>query len=91
MGYGNFINLTSRTASDKILRDKAFNIVKNLKYSAYQRASVVYKKFLFIYFFDKKIPGGAIKKEIMSNKELAEELHKKIIKKIIKRKYTHIL
>ena len=89
MGYGNFINLTSRTASDKILRDKAFNIVKNLKYSGYQRPSVVYN---FFFFLDKKIAGGAIKNEIMSNKELAEELHKKIIKKIIKRKvHSHFI
>ena len=29
---GDFKNLTRRTASDKILRDKAFNIAKNPKY-----------------------------------------------------------
>ena len=36
-----------RTASDKILYDKAFNIVKHLKYDGYQRclASMVYKFF----------------------------------------------
>ena len=28
MAYRNFIDLTRRTASDKILRDKAFNIAK---------------------------------------------------------------
>ena len=40
-----------RTASDKILRDKTFNIAKNSKYDGYHRglASVVYK------FFDKKL------------------------------------
>ena len=32
MAYGDFKNLTRRTASDKALRDKAFNIAKNLKY-----------------------------------------------------------
>ena len=34
-----------RTASDKILRDIAFSIAKNLKYDGYQRglASMVYK------------------------------------------------
>ena len=43
-------DLTRRTVSDKILRDKAFSIDKNLKYDGYQRglASMVYK------FFDKK-------------------------------------
>ena len=47
MAYGNFKNLTRRTASDKILRDKAFNIAKNQKYDGYQRelASVVYNFF----------------------------------------------
>ena len=50
MAYGDFKDLAKRTASDKVLRDKAFNIAKNLKYDGYQRglASVV--------FFDKKNP-----------------------------------
>ena len=30
MAYGDFENLTRTTASDKILRDEAFNIAKNL-------------------------------------------------------------
>ena len=32
-------------------------------------------------FFDKKTFGGTVKNEIISKKELAEELHKPIIKK----------
>ena len=32
MAYGDFRDLPSRTASDKILRDKAFKTAKNLKY-----------------------------------------------------------
>ena len=32
MTCGDFKDLTRTTASDKILRDKAFNIVENLKY-----------------------------------------------------------
>ena len=50
MAYGDFKDLTRRTASDKILHDKAFNIAKNPKYDRYQYglASMVYK------FFDKK-------------------------------------
>ena len=35
MTYGDFIDLTRRTTYDKILRDKAFNITKNLKYDGY--------------------------------------------------------
>ena len=47
MAYGDVKDLTRRTASDKILSDKAFNIAKNLKYDGYQRriASIVYKSF----------------------------------------------
>ena len=37
MGYGDFNDLKRRTFSDKVLRDKAFNIVKNPKYDGYQR------------------------------------------------------
>ena len=32
MAYGNFKDLAKRTASDKVLRDEAFNIAKNPKY-----------------------------------------------------------
>ena len=35
MSYGDFKELTRRTGSDKILRDKAFNIAKNSKYDGY--------------------------------------------------------
>ena len=42
-----FKDLTRRTASDKILRDKGFDIANNPKYYEYQRglASMVYKFF----------------------------------------------
>ena len=57
MTYGDFKDLSRRTASDKVLRNKAFNIAKDPKYDGYQRgvASVVYK------YFDKKASGGGIK------------------------------
>ena len=47
MAYGDFKNLTKRTGSHKILRDKAFNIAKNPKCDGYQQglASMVYKLF----------------------------------------------
>ena len=41
-------------------------------------SSMIYK------VFDKKVSGGAIKNKVRSNKELAEELHKPIIKKLEK-------
>ena len=37
MGYGDFKGLNRRTAADKVLRDKVFNIAKNPKYDGYQR------------------------------------------------------
>ena len=56
MAYGDFKDWARRTASDKILRGKAFNIAKSPKYDGYQRglASMVYK------FLDKKSTGSGI-------------------------------
>ena len=39
MNYGDFKDLTRRTASDKILRDKAFNIAKISKYGGCLKGS----------------------------------------------------
>ena len=36
VAYGNFKDLKRRTASDKVLRYKAFDIAKNPKYDGYQ-------------------------------------------------------
>ena len=82
MAYEDFKDLNRRTAADKVLCDKAFNIAKNPKYDGYQRglASMVYK------FFVKKTSGSGIKNENISNKRLAEELHKPVIRKFNKRK-----
>ena len=59
MAYGGFKNINKRTFSDKVLRDKAFNIAKDPKYDGYQRglASMIYK------FFDKITSGSGIKNE----------------------------
>ena len=80
IAYGDFKDLTRRT--DKILHDKAFDVAKSPKFDGCQRglASMVYK------FFDKKTSGSIIKHEKISNKELAEELRKPIIRKYNKRK-----
>ena len=76
MAYGVFKDLTTRTASDKVLRNKAFSFAKNPKYDGYQRglSSMVYKS------FDRKSKGSGINNEINQNEQLAEELHKPIIK-----------
>ena len=63
------------------MRDNAFNIAKNPKYNGHQRRLASMVK-----LFGKKTAGGAVKNENMSNKELAEELQKHIVRKLEKRK-----
>ena len=75
MAYSKSKHLAKITQSDKVLRDKAFKIASDPKYDGYQRglASMVYK------FFDKKSSGSGIANE--PNYQLANELHKPIIRK----------
>ena len=89
MAYGDLKDLTRRTASDKISRDKAFNIAKNPKYDWYQGglASMSYE------FFDKKSTGSGVNKHAnnecsldLATQNLTEDLHKPIIKKSKKRR-----
>ena len=104
MAYGDFKDLAGRTASDNILRNKAFNIAKSPNDDRYQRglASMVYK------FFDKKSASGssittlannsAFNNEIEQNRlllelatqQLTEELHKPIIRKLKKQFILHL-
>ena len=82
--YADHKDLINRTEADKVLRDKAYDIASNPKYDGYQRglASMVYK------FFDKKSMGSGIKKLKDTTKpmNLADELHKPVIKKFENRK-----
>ena len=70
------------TAADEFLRDKAFEIANNLKHNGSEKslATMVYK------FFDRKTKRSGIKNEIKQDQQLAEELHKPIIRKFKKRK-----
>ena len=70
--------MAKRTISDKILKDRAYEIAINPKYDGYQRvlANMVYK------FFDKKTGSGA---GASVNEELAQELHKPVIQKLKRR------
>ena len=81
MEYGDFKGLKKRTASDKILHDKAFCITKNAKYDGYQRgtATMVYN------LFNKKASDSGIESKNMSDKQLAKEIHKPIIRKLNKK------
>ena len=76
-GYSDSKDLIKRTTSNKILKDRAYEIARNCDYHGYQRAlaSMVYK------FFDKKTGSG-----VSVNEQLAEELHKPVIKKFKRRK-----
>ena len=60
MTYGDFKDLARRTASDKIMCDKAFNSAKDPKYDGYQivLASMVYR------FFNKKLLVAVLKMRI---------------------------
>ena len=80
MAYDKSQNLAKRTQLDKFSRDKAFKIASDPKYDGYQRglASMVYN------FFDKKSSGSGIGHQ--SNYQIANELHKAIIRKFKKRK-----
>ena len=80
--YVDHKDLINRTKSDKVLRDKAYNIAGNPEYDGYQRGlvSMVYK------FFDKKSVGCGINKEKSRPLILADELHKPAIRKFKKRK-----
>ena len=42
MAYGDFKDLARTTASDKVLRNKAFKIAKNTNYDGYQRGLLLW-------------------------------------------------
>ena len=75
--YSDGNHLAKRTISDKISKDRAYEINRNQKYDGHQwaLASKIYK------FFDKKAGPG-----VCENEELAEELHKPVSKKFKRRK-----
>ena len=85
MAYGKTKDLVKRTQLDKVLKNKAFKIASDSKYDGYQRglASMVYK------LFDKKSKGSGIANETYY--QLANELHKTIIRKSKKRKVSSFL
>ena len=66
MAYGDLKDLARRTASDKVLTDKAFDFANNPKYEGHQRglASMDYR------FFDKKSALGIV----VANNEIKQNL-----------------
>ena len=89
MACGDFKGLAGKTASDKVLRDKAFNIARNPKYDGYERglASMgffFHKKSSSL--TDKSAGSGGVNNVIKQNEQLVEELQKSIIKKFLRKK-----
>ena len=85
MADGKSKDLVKITQSNKVQREKVFETASDPKYDGCQRglASMVYK------FFDKKSSGSGIINE--PNYQLANELHKPIIRKFKKEKFIHLL
>ena len=86
MAYGKSKDLAKRTQSGKVLRDKAFKIASYPEYNSFQKglASMVYK------FFDKNSSGSCVA-AIEPNYQLANELHRQIIRRFKRRKFIHHL
>ena len=84
MAYGDFKDLARRTASDKVLRNKTFNIAKNAKYDGYQRglSSMIFKFFdeKSTLLTDKSVSGSGVNITLEFSEQLARELHKRIIR-----------
>ena len=82
--YAKYKDRLNRKKSDAVLKNKALKIAMDPRINGYQRglASIVYK------IFDKRTRGSGLKcdKRLNENKQLAEELHKPIIKNFKRRK-----
>ena len=94
MAYNKFKDLEKRTQSHIALKNKVLIIATNPTYKGYERgsASMVYK------FFDKNSKGSGIRNEVKENQEdflqnsqLANDLHKPIIRKFKKGKFILLL
>ena len=72
MADGDFEDLKRWTAAYKALHDKAFSIGKNPNYDDVELLQ------WFINFLIKRTSGSGMRNEKISNKELPEELNKKI-------------
>ena len=82
--YAKYKDRANRRQSDTVLKNKALKIAADPRINEYQRglASTVHK------FFNERTKGSGINKEgnLLVNSQLAEELHKPIIKNFKRRK-----
>ena len=81
IAYEDLKDFKRRTVSDKVLRDKTFNIAKNPKCDGYQRGLVS----MFYKSLDQKSKGSGVNIKVKHNEQLAEELNKPIIRNFKKR------
>ena len=90
MAYGKSKDLVKRTQSDKVLRNKTFKIASDAKYDGYQKglASMVYTFFVKKSASLNKSSGNGIVNE--PNYQLANELHKPIIRKFKRKVYSSV-
>ena len=92
VAHGYFNDLKRRTQTDIVLKNKALKIASNPKCNRYEKglASIVYK------FFDKKPKGSGLKQNqekfhlgiFLQNSQLANQLHKLVIRKFRKKVYS---
>ena len=82
--YSDSNDLTKRTVADKILKNKAFDIASDPKYDGYHQRGLAS---IICNFFDSKVASpdkkseGSGAKLIPQNEELADELHKPVVRK----------
>ena len=86
MADEDFKDLKRSTFSDRVLRDKAFNVAKDPKYDGYQRglSSMAYK------FFDKKkLLAVVLKIRIFLIMNWRKNYIKQLLENLRKKKYNH--
>ena len=76
MAYRDFKDLNRKTAANKVLRDKAFNIAKNPKYDGYECGLV-----LMVY---------KLKKKACKMKNLLKNYTNQFLENLKNEKFTHL-
>ena len=85
IAFGKSKDLSKRTQSDKVLRDKAFKITSDPKYGGYQRGQLQWFKI----FFDKKSSG----KVMLMNQIISSQMNfiSKLLENVREEKFIHHL
>ena len=90
MAYGDVKDLNGRTAADKILRNKAFNIAKNPVKIAKKMMNIKVDSLQwFLNFLIKRILVVVLKMKMFPIKKLKNYTNQ-LLENLIKEKYTHV-